>query len=141
MAGERLHPGGDGLLMARRETAAADEGMTRTTLIPSVDPTEAQTRATLRRLTMNGGGGDPTVANVGGAVLTVRENVAVAIARDMADDATRRHGVALAQLTLLQLNEGIGARCRGRGTTVAQVGAELARLQNVAIYGSEVRRR
>lgn len=94
-----------------------------------------------RHLKTRGGQGSAKVALIGDAVLTVQETVAVAIAKDMADDACRRHNKHLDELTLLELNEGLAMRVKGRGTSEAQVGAELARLQNVAIYGDSVRRR
>lgn len=94
-----------------------------------------------KHLRSRGGRGDPNVARIGDAVLTIRESVAVAIALDIIDDCERRHSKKLGELTLLQLNEGIDLRCEGRACTPAQVGAEMCRLQNVAIYGGRVPRR
>lgn len=95
----------------------------------------------LKKLRSRGGPGQAGVDRIGASVLTVRETVAVAIARDMADDASRRHKRPLTQLTFLELIEGAGQRVRHRGCSEADVMAELARLQNVALYGNEVRRR
>lgn len=94
-----------------------------------------------RHLKTHGGRGDTNVALVDGTVKTIKETIAVAIAKDMADDACRRTGKRLNQLNLLELNEGIDQRCKGRAVGISEVAAELARLQNTAIYGDVVRRR
>ena len=122
--------------------ADADSGESTKQFILNKKPAEveAMERAN-RHLKTRGGRGDPGVALVDGTVMTVGETIAVTIAKDMIDDCIRRHGKKLEELTLLELNHGIEARVKGRATNAAQVGAEICRLQNKAIYGNVVRRR
>lgn len=94
-----------------------------------------------RHLKNRGGKGDKRIALVGDAVLTIEESLAVVLAKDIIDDAQRRHSKTLKELTLIELNFGLEARCKGRACTPEQVGAEIARIQNVAIYGNTLRRR
>lgn len=94
-----------------------------------------------RKMRTKGGPGEEGVAQIGDAVLTVRETLAKKIAEDMTADATRRHGRPLEELTFLELVEGAAARCEGRGCEPSEVIAELGRLQNRALYGDTVRRR
>lgn len=110
----------------------------RTNRVP--DEVAAVERAN-RHLKNRGGRGDGRTINTGGIILSINESVAITIAKDMIDDAQRRHHRMLKDLTLIELNEGIDLRCKGRIVSPAEVGAEIARLQNNAIYGAAVPRR
>lgn len=89
----------------------------------------------LSKLTMNGGPGQTGVQNINGAILTVQETIAKTIAQDMIDDAVRRHKKPLKELSLMQLNEGIDERVKGRLCSKAHVLREIGALANAAYYG------
>lgn len=139
----KLRPKGD-FIVGPDEIEKQPEGLTRLQYRPSPQLEEYvhdQVTRGLKKMTNRGGRGQDGVDRIGAAVLTVKETVAVAIAKDMVDDAVRRHKRPLENLTFLELVEGSDQRVRHRGCTQADVMAELARLQNKAIYGDEVRRR
>jgi hypothetical protein len=140
-------PQKDEFLYAPEDVAHRGEGFTESRIEltgearEQQEETEARLKAGLGKLTMNGGRGDGLSAIVGGELLTVKESVALAIARDMCRDAEQRTGKPLKDIPILELNEGIHARIKGRATTAGAVMAELGRLQNTAKYGDTVRRR
>lgn len=137
----------DDFLYADRSIANLPEGFTETRLIAEGPAREAHEEAErhategLKKLTLNGGQGDGLSALVDGEVLTIKESLALVIARDIVKDAEARHKKPLAELTLMQLNEGLKDRVQGRATSVGAVMSELGRLQNQAIYQNRVRRR
>ena len=139
----KLRPQGD-YIVGPEEIEMQPEGLTELKYKPSPgleEYVDDQVTRGLKKMTSRGGRGQDGVDQIGAAVLTVKETVAVAIAKDMVDDAVRRHKRPLEKLTFLELVEGCDQRVRHRGCTEADVMAELARLQNKAIYGDEVRRR
>lgn len=122
----------------------ASEGLTETGFQVSRLPQEVlDAQDANRKLTMNGGRGAEDAAMVGGELLTVKETLALAIARDMADDALRREpdGTELKDVPMMKLIHGIDERVRGRAVTSGEVLQEIGRLQNVAKYGTRVARR
>lgn len=137
----------DDFIYAPLEIANRTEGFTEITLLPEGEALEAHQEqerlATegLKKLTMNGGEGDGLSAQVGNEVLTVKETLALKIAMDIIADKETEHGMPVGKLNLMQLNQGIHERVKGRATTVGAVMAEIGRLQNRAIYKDRVRRR
>lgn len=140
-------PQKDEFLYAPEDVANQDEGFTESRVELTGEAREqheetlAKLKGGLNKMTMHGGQGDGISAIVGGELLTVKESVALAIARDMCRDAEQRTGLPLKDIALLELNEGIHARIKGRATSAGAVMAELGRLQNTAKYGDTVRRR
>jgi len=136
----RLQP--DGEMLSGPIEVNADEGLTETGFIASELPPELQkAHEANRRLKNEGGKGDGVSGIVNGEILTVKETLALAIARDMIDDAQRRHRKPLSELNMLELREGIDERVRGRAVTSGEVMQEIGRLQNFEKYKDRVRRR
>lgn len=88
----------------------------------------------LGKLTSHGGRGDGVSASIDGDILTIAEMVAVAVARQMVEDAAQASGKEIHELSLAQLSEGIADRVVGRRCTAAQVLAEIGRIQNRVLY-------
>lgn len=88
-----------------------------------------------------GGKGADGLLILDGTVLTVRENAALAIAKDVLDDARRHHGRNPASLPLTELARFAAGRTEGKPCTDGQVLAEIGRLVNHALYGDKVIRR
>ena len=87
-----------------------------------------------RKMKSRGGQGDGLSAMVFGQPITIRESVATTIAKDMIEDAMKRHHKSLKALSLLELAYGLEDRCRGRLVAPTEVFAEIARIQNAAFY-------
>ena len=87
----------------------------------------------LKNLYMNGGSGQIGVSNVNGHILTLQESAAKTIAKDMIDDAERRHDKKIGELSLMQLCEGVHYRVQGRMCTAESVMAEIGREFNKAL--------
>lgn len=87
-----------------------------------------------RKMKSRGGQGDGISAVVFGQPVTIRESVATTIAKDAIKDAERRHKKSLTQLSMLELAFGLDERCSGRMVYPQEVAAEIARIQNAALY-------
>lgn len=94
-----------------------------------------------RKLKNRGGPGQEGVGIIDGSVMTIQETAAVAVARDVIDDAERHHKKGVADLSLMELAPFARGRAEGRSFSDGQLLAEICRLQNFAIYGSKVARR
>ena len=88
----------------------------------------------LGKLTSHGGKGDGVSASIDGEILTVAEMAAVAVARQMIEDAVQASGKEIHELSLAQLCDGVADRVIGRSCTAGQVRAEIGRIHNRATY-------
>ena len=96
----------------------------------------------LSKLKNRGGKGQEGIAIVGGAVLTVKENAAVTIAKDVIDDARRANDGKLAsEIPLIEIAKYAQGRSKPGVCTDAEVLAEICRIQNAEIYGGKIARR
>lgn len=93
------------------------------------------------KLKNRGGKGQEGIAVVDGSVLTVKENAAVALAKDILDDARRGTGKEIKNLNLMEIAKYAQGRSEGKPCSDAEVLAECMRIQNHKIYGDSVARR
>lgn len=108
-----------------------------------ITPTQAEIAALKgnKKLKNEGGKGQDGVGIIDGSVLTIRETGALAVAKDLIDDAKRHEGKALKDIPLGRLMDFLGDRTAGRPFSDEEVLAEVARLQNHEIYQTKVARR
>ena len=93
------------------------------------------------KLKNEGGAGQAGVAMIDGSILTVKETAALAIAKDVIDDAERAEKKKVAEIPLAILARYATGRANARPCTDEQILQEVCRLQNHAKYGDEVSRR
>lgn len=89
-----------------------------------------------RKMKSRGGQGDGLSAVVFGQPVTIRESITTVIAKDAIRDAEKRHDKSLKQLSILELTFDLEQRCKGRMVYPQEVAAEIARIQNAAMYPS-----
>lgn len=92
------------------------------------------------KLKSEGGAGQAGVGMVGGSILTLKETAALAIARDVIDDAERAENKKVTEIPLATLARYAEGRTARRPCNDAQVLQEVCRLQNHAKYGDLVSR-
>ena len=84
-------------------------------------------------LTNRGGKGQDGIQNVSGHVMTVRESIAVYLARDIIDNAVRRTGKKFADIPMVEFHKEVVDRVRGRICSAGEVYAEIGIMQNKAL--------
>lgn len=95
----------------------------------------------LSKLKNRGGKGQQGIEMIDGSVLTLKENAAVVVAKDIIDDAKRGTGKKLTEITLQEFARYAVGRSHKKPCSDAQVLAEIVRIQNHEIYGNRVARR
>ena len=95
----------------------------------------------MSKLKTRGGKGEEGVGMIDGSVLTLKETIAVQIARDVLDDAKRATKKEIQDIPLLTLAQYAKGRSKGRPVTDEAILREVCRLQNHEKYGNKVARR
>ena len=88
-----------------------------------------------------GGKGELGIEIVGGSVLTLKENAALVIAKDIIQDVERRTGNKLPDIPLGAFVQDCHGRSKPNLCTGDEILLELSRLRNHSIYGDSVPRR
>lgn len=131
-------------VMGPGEVSDEPEGFTETGFVMSDVPQELKdAHAANRMLKSEGGPGDGISDVVDGELLTVKETVALAIAKQVIADVMNgeKRGTKLHKVAMVKFTHKLDLRVKGRATTEGAVLAEIGRLHNLSKYGNRVRRR
>ena len=94
------------------------------------------------KLKSEGGKGQAGIGIIDGAVLTLKENAALVIARDVIDNARRaNNGKPAGEIPLIELAKYAKGRAKPGICTDAAILAEICRLQNAELYQGKLARR